>query len=98
MTYAIRIHAQGGPEVLQWEEVEVGAPAPGEARVRHHAVGLNYIDVYHRSGTYPLGLPAIPGLEGAGWSRRSAPGSAGSRSAIAWRTPADRSAPTVKSG
>lgn len=66
MTYAIRIHAQGGPEVLQWEAVEVGSPGPGEALIRHEAVGLNYIDVYHRSGAYPVKLPATPGLEGAG--------------------------------
>jgi NADPH2:quinone reductase len=66
MSHAIRMHTQGGPEVLQWEPVTVGEPGPGEARVRHHAVGLNYIDVYHRCGTYPLSLPATPGLEGAG--------------------------------
>ncbi len=66
MSFAIRMHAQGGPEVLQWESVEVGQPGPGEALVRHHAVGLNYIDVYHRSGAYPLALPITPGLEAAG--------------------------------
>lgn len=67
MTHAIRIHATGGPEVLQWESVDVGEPGPGEARVRHEAVGLNFIDVYHRTGLYPLpGLPATLGLEGAG--------------------------------
>jgi len=66
MTHAIRFHAPGGPEVLRWEEVAVGDPAPNEARVRHHAVGLNYIDIYHRSGTYPLPMPSGIGLEGAG--------------------------------
>jgi NADPH:quinone reductase len=66
MTHAIRFHQTGGPEVLAWEEVEVGAPGPGQARVRHHAVGLNFIDVYHRTGLYPTQLPAVPGLEGAG--------------------------------
>jgi len=66
MTHAIRIHETGGPEVLRWEEVAVGAPGPGEARVRHTAVGLNFIDTYHRSGLYPLPLPAVPGSEGAG--------------------------------
>ena len=67
MTKAIRIHQHGGPEVLKWEEIDPGRPGPGEALVRHEAVGLNYIDVYHRSGLYPLpGLPAIPGLEAAG--------------------------------
>ena len=50
MSFAIRFHQTGGPEVLRWEEVAVGDPAPGEARVRHEAVGLNYIDTYHRSG------------------------------------------------
>ncbi len=66
MTFAIRFHQTGGPEVLRWEEVEVAAPAAGEARVRHEAVGLNFIDTYHRSGLYPLPLPSGIGLEGAG--------------------------------
>ncbi len=66
MTHAIRIHRAGGPEVLSWDEVEVGSPAPGEARVRHTAIGLNFIDTYHRSGLYPLPLPAVLGSEGAG--------------------------------
>ncbi|WP_153116081.1 quinone oxidoreductase family protein [Rhodocyclus tenuis] len=66
MSFAIRIHKTGGPEVLHWEAVVVGDPAPGQARVRHAAVGLNFIDTYHRSGLYPLPLPAGLGLEGAG--------------------------------
>ena len=66
MNMAIRIHRIGGPEVLCWEALPVGEPAPGEARVRHVAVGLNYIDTYHRSGLYPLPLPAVLGMEGAG--------------------------------
>ncbi len=66
MTHAIRIHQTGGPDVLRWEEVDLPAPAAGEATVRHHAVGLNFIDTYHRSGLYPLPLPAGIGLEGAG--------------------------------
>lgn len=66
MSHAIRIHQNGGPEVLSWEAVDLAAPAPGEARVRHQAVGLNYIDVYHRTGLYPLPLPSGIGLEGAG--------------------------------
>jgi NADPH2:quinone reductase len=68
MTHAIRIHATGGPEVLCWEEVGTGGTAlpPGAARVRHAAVGLNFIDVYHRTGLYPLPLPSGIGLEGAG--------------------------------
>ncbi|MCH7929894.1 MAG: quinone oxidoreductase [Proteobacteria bacterium] len=67
MTKAIRIHRPGGPEQMVWEEVAVGDPGPGEARVRHTAVGLNFIDVYHRSGLYPLpALPATIGMEAAG--------------------------------
>jgi len=66
MTQAIRIHQTGGPEVLSWEQVDVPAPAAGEATVRHHAVGLNFIDTYHRTGLYPLPLPSGLGLEGAG--------------------------------
>ncbi len=67
MTHCIRFHKTGGPEVLRWESWDPGTPGPGEARVRHHAVGLNFIDVYHRSGLYPMAqLPAIPGMEGAG--------------------------------
>lgn len=66
MSHAIRFHSIGGPEVLRWETVDVASPAAGEARIRHHAVGLNYIDTYHRSGLYPVPLPSGIGLEGAG--------------------------------
>jgi len=66
MTSAIRIHEAGGPEVLKWETVEVGEPGPGQVRLRQEAAGLNYIDVYHRTGLYPQPLPFIPGVEGAG--------------------------------
>lgn len=66
MPHAIRMEQHGGPEVMQWTEVAVGEPAAGEAQVRHHAVGLNFIDVYHRTGLYPLTLPSGIGLEGAG--------------------------------
>jgi len=66
MTHAIRIHKPGGPEVLQWEEISVGDPGPGQIRLRHSAVGLNFIDVYHRTGLYPTPLPFIPGMEGSG--------------------------------
>ncbi len=66
MPYAIRIHQTGGPEVLQWQEAEVGDPGPGEVKIRHEAVGLNFIDVYHRTGLYPQPLPFTPGVEGAG--------------------------------
>lgn len=67
MPKAIRIHEYGGPEVLRWEDVEVGDPGPGQLRIRHGAIGLNYIDVYHRTGLYPLpSLPWTLGMEGAG--------------------------------
>jgi NADPH:quinone reductase len=66
MTHAIRFHKTGGPEVLQWEDVAVGEPAAGEARVAHKAIGLNFIETYHRSGLYPLPLPSGLGTEGAG--------------------------------
>jgi NADPH2:quinone reductase len=74
MTHAIRIHQTGGPEVLRWEEVDVASPGPGEVRLRHTAIGLNFIDTYHRSGLYPLPLPAIPGSEGAGIVEEIGPG------------------------
>jgi len=66
MPRAIRIHETGGPEVLKWEEVDVGEPGPGQVKLRQEAAGLNYIDVYHRIGLYPQPLPFIPGVEGAG--------------------------------
>jgi NADPH2:quinone reductase len=66
MPKAIRIQQTGGPEVMQYVDVEVGPPGPGEAQVRHHAIGLNYIDVYFRTGLYPQPLPGGIGLEGAG--------------------------------
>ena len=67
MSKAIRIYKNGGPEVLKWEDFDPGDPGPGEVLVRHEAVGLNFIDVYHRTGLYPLpSLPAVPGMEGAG--------------------------------
>ena len=67
MTHAIRVHEYGGPEVLKWEKVEAGEPGPGEIKIRQTAIGLNFIDVYQRSGLYPQpSLPFIPGMEGAG--------------------------------
>ena len=67
MNHAIRIHGHGGPEVMQWEEVPLPQPKAGEALVRHGAVGLNYIDVYFRTGLYKVPtLPAVLGMEGAG--------------------------------
>src|SRR3974377_2287980 len=66
MTHAIRFHKPGGPEVLVWEEVSLGKPGPGEARIRHTAVGLNFVDIYNRSGLYPVQLPSGLGGEAAG--------------------------------
>ena len=66
MAHAIRVHQVGGPEVLQWVEVEVGDPGPGQVKLRQEAAGLNFIDVYHRTGLYPQPLPFTPGTEGAG--------------------------------
>ena len=66
MTHAIRVHQPGGPEQMRWEEVEVGEPGPSEVRIRQTAAGLNFIDVYHRTGLYPQPLPFTPGVEGAG--------------------------------
>ena len=77
MPKGIRIHQTGGPEVLRWEEIEVGRPAPGEARIRQTAVGLNFIDVYHRSGLYRLPLPAVIGSEAAGIVDEIGPGVTG---------------------
>ena len=67
MSHAIKIYQTGGPDEMRWEPVEIGDPGPGEIRLRHSAVGLNFIDVYFRTGTYPPPqLPFTPGLEGAG--------------------------------
>jgi NADPH:quinone reductase len=67
MTHAIRVHDYGGPDVLEWEEVEAGDPGPGEVKIKQTAVGLNYIDVYVRTGLYPQpSFPFIPGMEGVG--------------------------------
>jgi NADPH:quinone reductase-like Zn-dependent oxidoreductase len=101
MKKAIRMHSTGGPEVLQWEDVPVPDPGPGEVLLRQHAVGLNYIDVYFRTGLYKLpSLPAVIGQEGAGVVVAVGPDvtngsptravSAPMRS-IAWRTPTNSS-------
>jgi NADPH:quinone reductase len=66
MPHAIRIHEVGGPDVLRWEDIEVGEPGPGQVKLRQEAVGLNFIDVYHRTGLYPQAMPFTPGTEGAG--------------------------------
>lgn len=74
MVKAIRIERTGGPEVMQWVDVDAGEPGPGEVRVKHHAVGLNYIDVYFRTGQYPMPLPAGLGMEAAGVVSATGPG------------------------
>lgn len=66
MAKAVRIHETGGPEVLRYEEVDIGEPGPGEVRIKQTACGLNFIDIYHRTGLYPVELPATIGLEAAG--------------------------------
>ena len=66
MTKAIVVHETGGPEKLVWEDIDVGAPGPGQIRVKQSTAGLNYIDVYFRTGLYPFQLPGIMGMEGAG--------------------------------
>lgn len=66
MVKAIRIHEFGGPETMRWEEVDLGQPGLGQVLVRQHAIGLNFLDVYHRTGLYPNPLPFTPGSEGAG--------------------------------
>ena len=68
MSKAIRFHEPGGPEVLKWEDVDVGAPGEGQIKVRHTAVGLNYIDTYHRSGLYPLPMPRGSAWKAPAWS------------------------------
>ena len=74
MTRAIRIQKTGGPDVLQWEEIDVGQPGEGQARVRHTAIGVNFIDTYHRSGLYPLPLPSGLGSEAAAVVEAVGPG------------------------
>jgi NADPH2:quinone reductase len=71
---AVRVHEHGGPEVLRWEEVDVPAPGRGEVRIRHTAIGLNFIDIYHRTGLYPTKLPMVPGEEAAGVVEELGPG------------------------
>jgi NADPH2:quinone reductase len=66
MPKAVRYHKQGGPEVLQLDEVQVGEPGPGQVRIRHTAIGVNFVDTYQRSGLYPMQLPGVAGNEAAG--------------------------------
>lgn len=77
MSKAIRFHKTGGPEVMQLEEVPVGEPAAGQARIRHTAIGVNFIDTYHRSGLYPMPMPSGLGSEGAGVVEALGPGVTG---------------------
>src|ERR1700738_4735200 len=74
MPNGISFYQTGGPEVLAWEEVQVGKPGAGEARIRHTAVGLNFVDIYNRSGVYPIQLPSGLGGEGAGVVEEVGPG------------------------
>ncbi|WAS52733.1 quinone oxidoreductase [Burkholderia ambifaria] len=74
MAHAVRFHETGGPDVLRWEEVDVGEPGPGQVRLRHEAVGLNFADTYFRSGLYPVALPAGIGVEAAGVVEALGPG------------------------
>lgn len=74
MNHQIQIQTTGGPEVLTWVEASLPEPGPGEVRIRHRAIGVNYIDVYHRSGAYPVPLPAVPGFEAAGVVEALGPG------------------------
>ncbi|WP_175735569.1 quinone oxidoreductase family protein [Burkholderia ambifaria] len=74
MAHAVRFHETGGPDVLRWEEVDVGDPGPGQVRLRHEAVGLNFADTYFRSGLYLVALPAGIGVEAAGVVEALGPG------------------------
>src|SRR5260221_10379606 len=77
MAQAIRFAKTGGPEVLEWQPVDVGKPGPGQVRLKHSAVGLNYIDTYQRSGLYPMPLPSGLGSEAAGVIEEVGPGVSG---------------------
>src|ERR1700720_3659580 len=77
MAHAIRFEKTGGPDVLAWQTVEVGKPGQGQVRLHHRAVGLNYIDTYHRSGLYQLPMPSGLGSEGAGIVEEVGPGVSG---------------------
>jgi NADPH:quinone reductase-like Zn-dependent oxidoreductase len=75
MALAVRIHRTGGPEVLRLDRIDLGTPGPGEVLLRHDAIGTNYIDIYHRSGLYPVSpLPGVLGLEAAGTIEEVGPG------------------------
>src|SRR5512135_3686993 len=74
MAKAVRYHKQGGPEVLQVDDIQVGDPGAGQVRIRHTAIGVNFVDTYQRSGLYPMQLPAVAGNEGAGVVEAVGPG------------------------
>src|SRR6185437_8180801 len=88
MAKAVRFHKQGGPEVMQYDDVQVGDPGPGQARIRHTAIGVNFVDVYQRSGLYPMQLPQVAGNEGAGVVEAVGQGVTDLKPAIASPTPA----------
>ena len=93
MSYAVRIHAHGGPDVLRYEEQDPGTPGPGQALIRHTAIGLNFLDTYYRSGLYPApnGFPLTPGGEAAGVVTELGEG-------VDWLKPGDRVAYTMPLG
>src|SRR5262245_27616025 len=74
MAKAVRFHQQGGPEVLQFEDVAVGEPGPGQVRMRATAIGVNFVDTSQRSGLYPMQMPSIAGNEAAGVVEKVGPG------------------------
>src|SRR5260370_14256134 len=77
MPKAVRFHKTGAPEALQFEDVPVGEPGQGQVRVRHTAIGVNFVDTYQRSGLYPMQLPQVAGNEGAGVAEAVGPGVTG---------------------
>lgn len=99
MVHAVRMHKPGGPEVLHFDAVEVGEPGPGQIRLRQTAIGLNFIDVYHRTGLYPVAnLPTPIGLEAAGVVEKIGSGVEGLKRATASPTALARLAPMPRRG
>jgi len=99
MVKAIRIRENGGPEVMKWEDYKVPLPGEGEVLIEHSAIGLNFIDVYHRTGLYPLpGLPWVLGMEGAGTVSDVGEGAMNSNPATGLPMPGCRRAPTPRRG
>ena len=93
MPKAMRFHKQGGPEVLQLDEVALAEPGPGQARVRHTAIGVNFVDVYQRSGLYPMQVPQVAGNEGAGQEQQRGPNEPGNGKAGPEKTNPDKTGP-----